>query len=62
MSVQYLTNEKGERTGVFMSIRDFQKIQQDLEELEDIRLYDKAKRQSKGKSQDASAVFDRLLK
>ncbi|MFN3852538.1 MAG: hypothetical protein ACK4NY_24115 [Spirosomataceae bacterium] len=62
MNFQYLTNEKGERTGVFMSMRDFKKIQQDLEELEDIKLYDKSKRQSKGKSKDAAAVFDSLLK
>lgn len=61
MNFQYLTNEKGKHTGVFMSIREFQRIQQDLEELEDIRLYDKAKKQSKGKSDDAQNVFDRLL-
>ena len=31
MNVQYLSNEKGERTGVYISMKDWEKIQKKLE-------------------------------
>ncbi len=42
MTIQYLTNEQGECTAVQISIRDWEKIQKDLEMLEDIRAYQEA--------------------
>lgn len=41
---QYLTDSNGEKTGVFLSIKDYKKIMEELEELEDIKVYDKAKK------------------
>lgn len=40
---QFLTNEKGEKTAVVISIEEYQKLLEELEELEDIRAYDEAK-------------------
>lgn len=43
MSLQYVTNSKGEKTAVILSINDFEKIQEQLEDLEDLRAYDRVK-------------------
>ena len=40
---QFLTNEKGERKAVVISIEEYEKLLEELEELEDIRAYDEAK-------------------
>jgi hypothetical protein len=40
---QFLTNDKGEKIAVVISIEEYQKILEELEELEDIRAYDEAK-------------------
>ena len=44
MAPQYLTDSTGKKTGVFLSIKDYKKIMEELEELEDIKSYDKAKK------------------
>lgn len=43
MTIQYLTNEKGECTAVQIAVEDWKKIQEELEMMEDVRLYDEAK-------------------
>jgi prevent-host-death family protein len=40
---QFLINEKGEKVAVVISIEEYEKILEELEELEDIRAYDEAK-------------------
>ncbi len=40
---KYVTNEKGERIGVILSMEDYQKVLEQLEELECICAYDEAK-------------------
>ena len=54
---QYIVDEKGHRTGVIVSIDDYIKIINDLEELESIRAYDTAKA-----SGDEAVPFDQALK
>lgn len=39
---QYITDDKGKKISVVLPIRDYKKILDELEELEDIRLYDHA--------------------
>lgn len=39
---QYITDNKGKKLSVVLSIKDYNKIIEELEELEDIRLYDEA--------------------
>ena len=48
MKTQFLTDENGKKTAVLISIKEYEKILSDLEELEDIRLYDDAKRNDTG--------------
>lgn len=43
LSEQFITDDKGNRSGVVFSIEDYEKIRQELEELECIRAYDAAK-------------------
>ena len=39
---QYLTNDRGERTAVVLSLEEYEKLLEAAEELEDIRLFDEA--------------------
>ncbi len=43
MSTQYLTNAKGEPTSVLISMKDFKKLVEAYEDLEDLKAYDVAK-------------------
>jgi hypothetical protein len=40
---QFLTNAKGEKIAVVISIEEYEKILEDLEDLADVRAYDEAK-------------------
>jgi len=40
---QFLTNEKGERTAVVISIEEYEKLLEDQEDLEDIRACEEAR-------------------
>ena len=50
---RYLIDKNGEKIGVFLDIGDYEKILEELEELEAIRAYDKAK-----SSNDAEIPFE----
>jgi hypothetical protein len=43
ISPQYITDEKGTKLSVVLPINVYNKILEDLEELEDIKLYDEVK-------------------
>ncbi len=40
---QYITDNKGKKLSVVLGMQEFKSILEELEELEDIRLYDEAK-------------------
>jgi tRNA(Ile2) C34 agmatinyltransferase TiaS len=40
---QYITDEKGKKISVILPMKDFKNIIEELEELEDIKLYDEVK-------------------
>lgn len=42
MKEQYITDTKGRKVSVILPIRDYRKMPDKLEELEDIRAYDEA--------------------
>ena len=50
---KYIVDEKGERVGVLLSIDEYQRLLEELEELESIRAYDAAKA-----SKDEAIPFD----
>ena len=43
MSIRYVTDENGKRVEVIMPVEEYERLVEELEELEDIRLYDEAK-------------------
>ncbi len=45
---QYITDKTGKKISVVLPIKDFNAIMEELEELEDIKLYDKAKKEDTG--------------
>jgi PHD/YefM family antitoxin component YafN of YafNO toxin-antitoxin module len=42
-SPQYITDEKGKRVFVILSVEEYERLLEELEELEDIRLYEEVK-------------------
>ena len=54
---QYITDKKGKKVSVVLSIKAFNDIMEELEELEDIRLYDEAK-----KTKEVSIPIDDAFK
>jgi hypothetical protein len=44
MKTQFITDDQGNKLAVILPIKEYQKIISDLEELEDIRLYDASKK------------------
>jgi PHD/YefM family antitoxin component YafN of YafNO toxin-antitoxin module len=54
---QYITDNKGKKVSVVLAMKDFKAIMEELEELEDIKLYDKAK-----KSKEPSTPIDEAFK
>ena len=45
---QYITDNTGKKISVVLPIQDFKAIMEELEELEDIRLYDEGKKEDTG--------------
>lgn len=45
---QFITDNAGKKLSVVLPIKEFNNILEELEELEDIRLYDEAKKNDKG--------------
>lgn len=45
---QYITDEAGKKISVVLPMKDFKAIMEELEELEDIKLYDEAKKEDTG--------------
>ena len=48
MKTQYITDKKGKKVAVIVPIDEYSRIIEELEELEDIRLYDEAKKEDDG--------------
>lgn len=48
METQFLTDENGNRTAVVLPIKKYNKLLEQLEDLEDIKLYDESKKNDDG--------------
>ncbi|MBU1720817.1 MAG: hypothetical protein KKA07_17255 [Bacteroidetes bacterium] len=59
MRTQFITDTQGRKLSVILSIKDYQKMLEDLEELEDIRLYD-ASRAEQSDTMPAEKAFQML--
>ncbi len=49
MKTQFVTDDHGKKLAVILPIKDYEKMIEELEDLEDIRLYDEAKKEDDGK-------------
>lgn len=48
MKTQFVMDSQGKKVGVLLSMKEYKKIISELEELDDIRLFDLAKKQDDG--------------
>ncbi|QKJ30839.1 hypothetical protein HQ865_14135 [Mucilaginibacter mali] len=54
---QYITNENGERISVVLPVDEYERMIQELEDMDDVKLYDKVKN-----ANESSMPFDAYLK
>jgi len=47
-NTQYITDLNGEKVSIILPIKTYERIVEDLEELDDIRLYDESKKEDRG--------------
>lgn len=57
MKTQFVTDDHGNKLAVILPIKDYQKMLDELDELEDIKLYDQVKTRK-----EASMPFNEYLK
>jgi hypothetical protein len=57
---QYVTDNKGKPVSVILPMKEFQTILEELEELEDIKLYDQAKKKDDGVRIPMEEVFNKI--
>jgi hypothetical protein len=48
MEIQFLTDKKGNKTAVLLPIKKYDMLLEKLEDLEDVKLYDEAKKNDDG--------------
>lgn len=48
LTPQYITDSSGKKSMVILPVKEFESIIEALEDLEDVRLYDKAKKEDNG--------------
>lgn len=58
--IQYITDDRGNKISVIVPLKDYQKMIEELEELEDIHLYDKAKKSDTGERISMEEAFKRI--
>jgi PHD/YefM family antitoxin component YafN of YafNO toxin-antitoxin module len=56
MKTQFITNERGEKIAVILSIKEYEKMIDELEEIEDIKDFDRSKARN-----EKSISFDSYL-
>ena len=59
MQTQYVTDDNGEKVAVILPLDQYKKMIEDIEELEDIKLYDEAKNK-KQEFLDADQAFKEI--
>ncbi len=57
---QYIKDANGEKTLVILPVKEFNSLMEELEEMEDIRLYDEAKKNDTGERITMEEAFKRI--
>ena len=58
---QYITDKKGKKISVIIPIKEYESLIEELEDMEDVRLYDEAKKR-KSEFIDAKQAFKEIEK
>ena len=56
----FITDKKGKRISVILPIKEYEDILEKLEEMEDIRLYDEAKKEDDGERVSLDEAFQMI--
>jgi len=48
MKTQFITDDTGKKLGVVLPMKEYNRMLEELEDLEDVKLYDEAKREDDG--------------
>lgn len=59
METQFITDKKGKRIAIILPIKDYNKILEKIDEIEDIKLYDQVKNNQEN-SMAAEEVFSEI--
>ena len=61
MEARYIVDENGKRTGVILSVEEYERLIEELEELEDVRAFDEA-RAAREKGDDEVIPLDQAMR
>ena len=61
MDTRYLVDENGERVGVLLDIEEYERLMEELEELEDIRVAEEARRELES-GEDEAIPFEQAVR
>jgi PHD/YefM family antitoxin component YafN of YafNO toxin-antitoxin module len=61
MEARYIVDENGKRVSVILPLEEYERMVEELEELEDIKLYDEAKAELQ-RGEDELIPFDQAVK
>jgi len=48
MKTQFITDDTGKKLGVLLPIKEYNRMLEELEDIEDVKLYDEAKKEDDG--------------
>ena len=60
MKTQFITDDTGKKLGVVLPIKEYNRMLEELEDLEDVKLYDKAKREDDGERITLQEAFIKI--
>ena len=60
MKTQFVTDDNGKKLAVILPMKNYQKMIADLEDQEDVRLYDEAKKSDTGERIPMQEAFKRI--
>lgn len=60
MKTQFVTDDNGKKLAVILPMKNYQKMIDDLEDQEDVRLYDEAKKSDTGERIPMQEAFKRI--
>ena len=60
MKTQFITDDTGKKLGVLLPIKEYNRMLEELEDIEDVKLYDEAKREDDGERITLQEAFVKI--